>query len=120
MLDTPHLPSITHLDRLAAALRAIRAVESAITAAQIAVLLEVARKPGLGVSEYARRLGESQPATSRNLQNLGLRYRDGKPGLGLVQCERHATDFRRVEYRLTEKGESLVWQIARRLSGIVA
>ncbi len=117
MLDTPRPAILPALDRFAAALRAIRAVESGIPASQIATLLEVARKPGLCVSEYARRLGEPQPVTSRNLRNLGEQARNGGPGFRLVRSGTVNRDKRWVHYWLTEKGQSLIWTIDAILDG---
>jgi DNA-binding MarR family transcriptional regulator len=112
MLDTPHLAQFTALARFAKALRTIRAIEPGIPASQIATLLEVARQPGLTGSEYARRMGEPQPVTSRNLRNLGARARNGGPGLGLVRGTPSGDDAGSFPYSLTEKGEALILKIA--------
>lgn len=93
------------LDRSAAALRAIRDIDPELPSSKVALLLEVARAPGLGPSEYARRLGSTQAVISRSLKDLGEIGRNHQPGLGLVHYVSDPMDDRRKNYFLTGKGE---------------
>jgi DNA-binding MarR family transcriptional regulator len=92
-------------------LRLYRAVHPDITSGQIAMLLEVARDPGLGPSEYGRRLGCDQASASRDLSILGVKARSNKRGLDLVESVRDLMDRRQLHYHLTPKGRALIESI---------
>jgi len=105
------------LDRSAAALRAIRDLDPELPSSKVALLLEVARAPGLGPSEYARRLGSTQAVVSRSLNDLGEIDRNRQPGLSLVKAERDVMDRRQLHYYLTPKGEELLDEYLMHLRG---
>ncbi len=109
--------SKTLLDRSAAALRAIRDLDPELPSSKVALLLEVARSPGLGPSEYARRLGSTQAVISRSLRDLGEINRLHEPGLGLVYAVIDKMDSRHKPHYLTPKGEDLIGEYLIHLRG---
>ncbi len=83
------------------------------------VFLLVALDEGNGVSSYARALGIHRWTMSRYLRSIGMRGRNGGPGLGLVMVEHDPTDQRLTKVVLTAKGRALaeeVFQQMRRLT----
>ena len=100
------------LDRLAGALLILREENPGIPSVDISLLLEVARRPGLGSSEYARGLGMSQAIVSRILQQLGGKHRaQTLEPLRLVDTVRDAHDLRLWHHYLTPKGEALIERV---------
>jgi|25_taG_2_1085351.scaffolds.fasta_scaffold07634_4 DNA-binding MarR family transcriptional regulator len=96
------------ITRLIGAVTVIREVAPDIGIQAIHMLLEVARKPGITVSELIRKTGLSQSSCSRNLALLSAQHRLGKPGLDLVYTQEDPSERRRKLARLTPKGEELV------------
>jgi hypothetical protein len=70
----------------------------------------VAENEGLTVNEYAERSGVSKSVMSRHLLDIGDRFRDGKPGFGLVTSRPKIEDNRAHEVLLTERAGA--WQSA--------
>ena len=60
----------------------------------------------------AANLGISPTTLSTHLRYLGDTYREGKPGLGLVELEPYILNRRMKVVRLTRKGKTLADQIA--------
>ena len=96
------------ITRLIGAVTVIREVAPDIGIQAVHMLLEVARKPGITVSELIRKTGLSQSSCSRNLALLSAQHRLGKPGLDLVYTQEDPSERRRKLARLTPKGEELV------------
>lgn len=96
------------ITRLIGAVVVIREVAPDIGIQAVHMLLEVARKPGITVSELIRKTGLSQSSCSRNLALLSAQHRLGKPGLDLVYTQEDPSERRRKLARLTPKGEELV------------
>lgn len=100
------------ITRLIGAVVVIREVAPDIGIQAVHMLLEVARKPGITVSELIRKTGLSQSSCSRNLALLSAQHRLGKPGLDLVYTQEDPSERRRKLARLTPKGEELVSLVA--------
>lgn len=96
------------ITRLIGAVVVIREVAPDIGIQAVHMLLEVARKPGITVSELIRKTGLSQSSCSRNLALLSAQHRLGKPGLDLVYTQEDPSERRRKLARLTPKGEALM------------
>ncbi len=71
-----------------------------ITGSQLWILHEIARQPGIGVSELAIRLSIHQSTCSQLVEKLAVR--------NLVNKERSTEDQRRVGLHLTEEAAALV------------
>ena len=60
------------------------------------------------LEELAARTGNTPSSISAQLRYLGDRYRDGKPGFGLVRTYEHPTNGRMKTFDLTPRGEAVV------------
>ncbi|WP_114417533.1 MarR family transcriptional regulator [Marinospirillum perlucidum] len=98
-----HLVVKIGIKRLLGAVAAIREVAPEIGIQAVHLLLEVARKPGITVSELISKTGLSQSSCSRNLALLSAQHRLGKPGLNLVYTQDDPKERRRKLAYLTEK-----------------
>lgn len=78
-------------------------------------LLQVAMEPGQGPTHYGSRLGAIQPVVSRLLLELGIRARNGTPGLNLIDRDEAPDDLRGKRYHMTPDGRVLT----KALSGIL-
>jgi DNA-binding MarR family transcriptional regulator len=95
-----------------------RAIDPNMSSSYIAAFLAVARKPGLGPTEYAKDLGTIQPIASRILQEIGQKSRyDGREPLKLVDNQLSATSLRNKEYFLTPRGQLLYKQVLAVMEG---
>jgi hypothetical protein len=59
------------------------------------------------LEELAARTGKTPSSISSHLRYLGNRYRDDKPGLGLVRTYEHPLNGRMKTFQLTPKGEAV-------------
>jgi DNA-binding MarR family transcriptional regulator len=75
--------------------------------------LVVTLEEGLGVSEYAKRVGVTQPVMTRILFSLGSSSQGRAPGYGLVKQAIDLEDPRRTQSFLTAKGKALMREIVR-------
>lgn len=79
-----------------------------------------ARSPGgdaMTLEELAKRVDVSPTTMSQHLRYLGPGYREGTPGLGLVETARHPDNGRKKIVFLTAKGRDLIAKIDRLLAG---
>jgi DNA-binding MarR family transcriptional regulator len=85
-------------------------LDTALPLSYVKVFLMVARKEGLGPTEYSKMYGTSQPMMSRYLIELSVRGRNTirKSGLGLVERVEDPSDFRAQLYYLTPKGRRIL------------
>jgi DNA-binding MarR family transcriptional regulator len=97
--------------RLGAILNLLTSIDPPITLHYARALMEVAASPGLGTTEYARRLKLEQGVASRILLEIGLKLRSGEPGRGLMEAEGDAVDLRQKHYYLTKSGQEIVHRI---------
>lgn len=72
------------------------------------MLLQVALRPGEGPTEYAKRMGVSQPGASRVLLELADHAREKDHGLGLLDKAQDPVNLRRTRYFLTPLGHRLL------------
>jgi DNA-binding MarR family transcriptional regulator len=77
-----------------------------MTLASLQVLLTVAWRPDLSITQIARGYDLSQAGASRILDALGDRDRRGEPGLGLVEAVGDREDRRKRLYRLLRRARS--------------
>lgn len=63
------------------------------------------------LEELAVKVGSSATTISQHMRYLGEHYRDGKPGLGLVETEEYRHNRRKKVFRLTPKGRGLIRQL---------
>jgi DNA-binding MarR family transcriptional regulator len=75
--------------------------------------LLVAMEEGLGVQEYAERVGVTPPVMTRILHALGRHHQKGAPGYGLLHQATDTQDLRKRQNFLTAKGETLMREIVR-------
>lgn len=99
---------VNRLEALTRAIEVFREVDSAFPASYMAAFLMVAIKPGLGTSEYARRLGMLQPVASRILLEIGQKARTGEPGLGWIDGVSDLQDMRTKRMFVTPKGRAVL------------
>ena len=81
----------------------------------VTVFLMIAHDEGKGVNTYAREFGVHRAIMSRYVRDIGIRSRNGGPGLGLVSVESHPVDPQRTQVFLTGKGRSVAKEIFLRL-----
>lgn len=78
----------------------------------VSVFLEVARRDargdGITVTELAKALDISQPASSRMVSLLDEATWKGRPGAGLIRSVADPYDSRRRVLRLSDKGARLI------------
>lgn len=101
--DKACLISILHFMDAFRALRPTMSLHSAYT------FVLVAMEEGLGVQEYAERLGVAQSVTTRNLLDLGSHNRKREAGLGLVMQRMDPMSMRRHQTFLTPEGRTLLF-----------
>jgi predicted transcriptional regulator with HTH domain len=70
-------------------------------------------KPGqtetpMSLEELAAATGKTPQTISGHMRYLGARYREGKPGMGLVQTYEHPLNGRCKAFQLTAEGEATV------------
>lgn len=106
--DAPYALDKIALGRVCLVFSLIREVASDVGVQAIHVLLEVARRPGITVSELMAKTKLSQASCSRNLALLSKCHRLGKPGYDFVFTYEDPEDRRRKVARLTSKGEEFV------------
>ena len=82
----------------------------------VTAFLLVAQEEGLGVGDYAKRAGVSMTVMSRHLLDIGERNRSMTEGFGLVTYRANPMELRKHEYKLTERGKSLVRKLVSALS----
>jgi DNA-binding MarR family transcriptional regulator len=97
--------------RLLAIMGVFNDIDPPMTLHYVRAFLLVAAQPGLGASEYARRLGLEQAVASRILLEIGKKTRRGDPGRDLVEAEDDVVDMRKKPYRLTAKGRKVLSKI---------
>ncbi|MGC2125061.1 MAG: hypothetical protein WA652_19610 [Xanthobacteraceae bacterium] len=73
---------------------------------------------GKGNNEYARALGIHRRVLSRYFRDIGRRFRNGGPGLGLVTVKPRPGYSQRIQVFLTEKGRTLATRVFRQLVGL--
>jgi DNA-binding MarR family transcriptional regulator len=104
------------LSILASGLRPFRemgtATNSNFPISLVAAFMLVASAEGKTVSELAKIAGVNLAKMSRSLADLSSVNRYGAPGLGLIEQRVDIQDNRFMRSRLTEKGRTLVGQIA--------
>ncbi len=70
----------------------------------------------MALEELAKRVDVSPTTMSQHLRYLGPGYREGTPGLGLVETARHPDNGRKKIVFLTDKGRDLIVKIDRLLA----
>ncbi|UDL87658.1 ArsR family transcriptional regulator [Mesorhizobium sp. PAMC28654] len=65
----------------------------------------------LTLEDLAARIGVSPTTISQHLRYLSYGYREGTPGLGLVETAENADNRRKKIFYLTSKGKGLVSQL---------
>lgn len=65
----------------------------------------------MSLEDLAVKIGTAPTSLSQHTRYLGHRYRDGKPGLGLVETREHPSSGRKKMFRLTPKGRGLIRQL---------
>jgi len=63
------------------------------------------------LEELAVKVGVSATTMSQHLRYLGDRYREGRPGLGLVDTEEYRPNRRKKVFYLTPRGRGLIRQL---------
>jgi DNA-binding MarR family transcriptional regulator len=63
------------------------------------------------LEELAVKVGAPATTISQHLRYLGENYREGKPGLGLVETEEYQHNRRKKVFYLTSKGRGLIRQL---------
>ena len=115
MLETPNVqrnepPTLkVKLNQLLSCLEVFRQVDQEMPSQRIVLFLLVASRPGMRMSDVAKKLGLSSSAVSRNLSELS-KWGIGinKPGVDLLYAEENPQDRREKMIYLTPKGERLV------------
>lgn len=79
--------------------------------------LAVAQEEGLGVTEYAKKIGVNVTTMSRHLLDIGARNRKMQPGYGLIMYRPDPLELRKHQYFLTPKGKQLLHTFLRELDG---
>ncbi|RWD74888.1 MAG: hypothetical protein EOS37_01625 [Mesorhizobium sp.] len=69
------------------------------------------------LEELAKYVDVSPTTMSQHLRYLGSGYRQGTPGLGLVETARHPDNGRKKVFFLTAKGRNLAAKLDRVLAG---
>lgn len=87
--------------------------EQELSVRQTRAFLLVATEEGLGVNEYAERMGVAQSVMTRLLLDIGLQTRKREPGLGLVTQRPDPLDMRKHQAHLTPKGKALLHKLLR-------
>lgn len=77
---------------------------------QMITFIEVAlaSDKGIGVSDLAQRVGNSQSSASRHVAILGEHGRNGTPALRVVQATTNLMDRRSQVVRLSPKGQRVI------------
>jgi len=96
-------------------IEAFRAIRRLMPLQHAYALLHVALEEGLGVSEYAKRVGVTQAVMTRILFSLASGGQGRAPGYGLVEQARDPEDSRRTQSFLTAKGKALMRETMRLL-----
>jgi len=65
----------------------------------------------MSLEDLAARIGTPVTSFSQHTRYLGERYRQDKPGLGLIETREHPTSGRKKTFHLTPKGRGLVRQL---------
>lgn len=65
----------------------------------------------MSLEDLAVKIGTPATSLSRHTRYLGDRYREDKPGLGLVETREHPNSGRKKMFRLTPKGRGLIRQL---------
>jgi DNA-binding MarR family transcriptional regulator len=94
-------------------LDAFRDIREDIPATHIYSFLQVALEEGLGVHDYAQRVGMPSTTMTRHLLDLGTMTRKRKPGLGLLIQRMDPMDMRRHQTFLTPEGRALMHKVIR-------
>jgi DNA-binding MarR family transcriptional regulator len=94
-------------------LEAFRAIRRLMPLQHAYAFVQVALEQGLGVSEYAKRVGVTQSVMTRILFSLASSSQGRGPGYGLVQQAIDLENPRRTQSFLTAKGKVLMREIAR-------
>jgi DNA-binding MarR family transcriptional regulator len=109
------------LAKLIKALKVCGKISPHMTATQLDFLLGVALNPGQGTTFHARRLRMAPASVSSLISRLGNRgrSRDGEkePTLDLIEQRPAPRDARKKEVYLTDKGHTLMKEIANILIG---
>ena len=92
-------------------IEAFRSIDPKMPSSYMAAFISVAMEPGLGPTEYARRLGTHQAIASRVLLEIGPKSRLKDSGYGLVQVGISNADMRAHSYELTTKGRVLLQRL---------
>lgn len=90
---------------------AFRELDEQLPPQTIAVLLNVALRPGQTMQELVEATGLGLSSISRNLMALGEWHRAGKPGLDLVETIDDPHERRRKIAFLTPKGRTVVREL---------
>jgi hypothetical protein len=62
----------------------------------------------MSLEELAASTGKTPQTISSHMRYLGARYREGKPGMGLVQTYEHPSNGRCKAFQLTPQGDAVV------------
>ncbi|MCX5577243.1 hypothetical protein [Kaistia terrae] len=65
----------------------------------------------MSLEDLAVKIGTSPSSLSQHTRYLGHRYREDKPGLGLVETREHPHSGRKKMFRLTPTGRGLIRQL---------
>lgn len=71
-------------------------------------------RPGdhyMSLEELADLVGRQPSSISQHLRYLGVRYREGKPGMGLVFTTEYPDNGRKKTFGLTPRGAAIVNQL---------
>lgn len=94
-------------------IRVLRTISPDMPMQQAEVLIAIANKPGITMSDLAKRTGLSQSSISRNIAALSKFHRIGKPGLDLVEAVTDPRETRRRLVYLTTNGKMHVTKLFR-------
>lgn len=105
----------TSLEGLIRTVITVREADPEMPAQTLYALLEIAKSPGLTMSELQSKLGMSSAGTSRVVSRLVEMERPNVPGLGFVIRSENLADRRNKIVQPTPKGLAFVRKLLRRL-----
>ncbi len=98
--------------RLMHVIHMFRKIRQTMPVHLIEALLRVYLDEGKSVRYYAEQSGVSTSVMSRHLLDLGSEFRNGEPGLGMIEKKVAARSLREQEVYLTSKGKKAIAEIA--------
>lgn len=107
-------------ERIGSAIRALstfKLLNDTMPLQYVLSFLAVAQDEGLGVTDYAKKIGVNVTTMSRHLLDIGARNRKMEPGFGLITYRADPLELRKHQYYLTPKGKQLLHTFLRELEG---